>query len=149
MSKKSELEAALKEAMLAKDTISRSTLRLVLSAIKEAEVLKKDELEDTEIIGILQKQVKSRQETLDEAEKAGRNDLVDEAKSEMKVLGIFLPEAMNDEELLAIIEKSISDSGASEMADMGSVMKLLKDEIKGRADGGRVSKMVRERLQGS
>ncbi len=149
MSKKSELEAALKEAMLAKDTVSRSTLRLVLSAIKEAEVFKKADLEDTEIIGILQKQVKSRQETLDEAEKAGRNDLVDEAKSEMKVLEIFLPEAMSDEELFAIIEKSISDSGASEMADMGSVMKLLKAEIKGRADGGRVSKIVRERLQGS
>jgi uncharacterized protein YqeY len=145
---KSELEAALKQAMLTKDIVSKNTLRLVLSAVKEAEVLKKSELEDSEIIGILQKQVKSRQETIDEAEKAERADLADGAKSEIKVLDIFLPEAMSDEELIALVEKSIGDAGASAISDMGAVMKLLKTEIDGRADGGRMSKLVREKLQG-
>jgi hypothetical protein len=149
MNKKGELEAALKQAMRDKDTVSKNTLRLTLAAMKEAEVLKKSDLDDTEIVGILQKQVKSRQETLDEAEKAGRSDLVESAKNEIKVLEIYLPEAMSDEELIAIIEKSIGESGASVPADMGSVMKLLLPEVKGRADGGKISKLVRERLQGS
>ncbi len=142
------LEAALKEAMLAKDTVSKNTLRLVLSAIKEAEVQKKDELEDGEILSILQKQMKSRQESLDEAEQVGRNDLVEEAKSEMLVLEGYLPAAMSDEELAKLVEKHIQATGASAMSDMGKVMKGLLDEVAGRADGGKVSQIVRQKLQG-
>lgn len=148
MSKKTELEAALKEAMLAKDVVSKNTLRLVLSAIKEAEVLKKTELDDAEIIGILQKQQKSRQESLDEAKQAGRSDLVDAAKSELAVLQAFLPAAMSDDELIALVEASIQEVGASSPADMGNVMKVLIPAVKGRADGGKLSQLVRERLQG-
>lgn len=148
MSKKSELEAALKQAMFDKDTVSKNTLRLVLSAVKEAEVLKKDELDDSEVIGILQKQVKSRKETLDEAEKAGRKDLVEGAKKETVVLEIFLPKGISEEELITIVEKSIQESGASTPADMGKVMKVLMPLVKGRADGGKISQLVRDRLQG-
>ena len=148
MSKKTELEAGLTQAMLDKNVVSRNTLRLVLSAVKEAEILKKSELEDAEIIGILQKQQKSRQESLDEAEKVGRNDLADEAKSELTVLENFLPAAMDETELITLIEDAIHESKASSPADMGNVMKILIPLVKGRADGGVISKLVRERLQG-
>ena len=148
MSKKNELEAALKQAMLDKNVVSRNTLRLVLSAVKEAEVLKKSELEDAEIIGILQKQQKSRQESLDEAEQVGRTDLVDEAKAELSILETFLPAAMSDDELIAMIEAAINKTDASSPADMGNVMKVLIPEVKGRADGGKISKLVREKLRG-
>ena len=149
MSKKIELEAALKKAMLEKNVVSRNTLRLVLSAVKEAEILKKSDLEDAEIIGILQKQKKSRQESLDEADQVGRKDLADEAKAELSVLETFLPAAMSDEELIAMIEDAIKTTEASSPADMGNVMKVLLPEIKGRADGGEISKLVRERLHGN
>lgn len=149
MSKKNELEAALKQAMLDKNVVSRNTLRLVLSAIKEAEVLKKSELEDAEIIGILQKQQKIRQESLDEAEEVGRKDLADEAKAELLILKDFLPAAMSDDELIAMIGEAIKKTEASSLADMGQVMKVLIPEVKGRAGGGKISQLVRERLQGN
>jgi hypothetical protein len=149
MSKKKELETALKEAMLAKDQVSRNTLRLVLSAIKEGEIQKKEELEEADILSILQKQVKTRQESLEEAKKVDRNDLVEEAKMELKILEKFMPSAMSDEELTKLVTQHIEAVGASTISDMGKVMQGLLAEVAGRADGGKVSQMVREQLQGS
>ena len=149
MSTKTELEAALKEAMLAKDNTAKNTLRLVLSAVKEAEVQKKDDLDDAEVLGILQKQVKTRQESLDEAQKAGRDDLAAAAETEIAILERFLPAGLSDVELEALVAKAIESVGAASPADMGAVMKALMPEVKGRADGGKVSQMVKARLQGS
>jgi hypothetical protein len=148
MSKKKELETALKEAMLAKDQVSRNTLRLVLSAIKEGEIQKKEELEEADILSILQKQVKTRQESLEEAKKVDRSDLVEEAQLELKVLEKFMPSAMSDEELSKLVIQHIEAVGASAISDMGKVMQGLLAEVAGRADGGKVSQMVREQLQG-
>lgn len=148
MTGKVELEAALKTAMLAKDEVAKNTLRLVLSAVKEAEVQKKSELEGGEILSILQKQVKLRQESLDEAKQVGRDDLAEAAEKELKVLEGFLPAAMSDADLLALVEKHIAAVGASQMSDMGKVMGGLLAEVAGRADGGKVSQLVREKLQG-
>ena len=148
MTAKAELETALKTAMLAKDEVGKNTLRLVLSAIKEAEVQRKGELEESEILSILQKQVKLRQESLDEAKNAGRNDLVEAAEKELTVLEGFMPAAMSDEELAGLVEKHIAAVGASQMSDMGKVMGVLLAEVAGRADGGKVSQLVREKLQG-
>lgn len=149
MSKKSELEAALKEAIRANDTVRKNTLRLVLTAIKEAEVQKQDELDDAAVVGILQKEVKTRQESSDEAKGAGRDDLVQAAAAEIAVLEDFLPEQMGDEELAKLVDEAIAETGASSMADMGNVMKAALAKVQGRADGGKVSQLVRTKLQGA
>jgi len=148
MSKKIELEKALKDAMRAKDVVRRSTLRLVLSALKEAEVSKQAELDDAAIMAIIQKAVKARKEAIDEAERAERDDLIDEARQEIKILEEYLPAAMSDTELNMIIEEAIATSGASSPKEMGDVMKIVLPELKGRADGGKVSQIVRQKLQG-
>jgi uncharacterized protein YqeY len=148
MSIKSELEGALKEALKANDTVRKNTLRLALTAIKEAEVEKQAELDDAALVGILRKQVKSRQETLDEAKGAGRDDLVEAAKAEMAVLEAYLPKQMDDAELEALIDATITEVGASAPSDMGNVMKAVLPKVGGRADGGKVSQIVRQKLQG-
>lgn len=148
MSKKSELETALKEAMRAQDVLRKNTFRLVLSAIKEAEVLKQDELDDAAVLSILQKEVKSRHESIADAERAERADLIAESREEIKILEEYLPEAMSDEELDALISEAIAESGASAPNDMGNVMKLVLPRVQGRADGGKVSQIVRQKLLG-
>ncbi len=148
MSKKTELEAALKDALRANDTLRKNTVRGVLAAIKEAEVLKRGELDDAAILGILQKELKSRQEALAEAEKAGRSDLIENAKTESKIIEAYLPAGLSAAELEAIVTAAIKETGAISPADMGKVMKIVVPQIQGRADGGQVSQLVRTKLQG-
>jgi len=148
MSKKSELEQALKEAMRANDAVRKSVLRVALTAIKEAEVQKQAELDDAAVLGILQKELKSRHEALEEAEKAARKDLVENAKAEIKILEGFLPQALSPQELEAIVQAAITEAGATSPADMGKVMKVVLPQVQGRADGGQVSQLVRTKLQG-
>lgn len=148
MSKKVELENALKEAMKANDTMRKNTLRLALAAVKEAEVQKRAELEDANVISILQKELKSRQEAMAEAEKASRPDLAEAAKSEAKIIEGFLPAGLSPAELEAIVTEAIKEAGASSPADMGKVMKVVLPKLQGRADGGQVSALVKSKLQG-
>jgi uncharacterized protein YqeY len=145
---KSDLEAALKDAMRANDTVRKNTLRVALTAIKEAEVQKIGELDDPAILTILQKEVKSRQEALAEAEKANRSDLVENAKAEMRVLEGYLPQGLSEQELEGIVQTAIAEVGASTPADMGKVMKAVLPKVQGRADGGKVSQLVKSKLQG-
>lgn len=147
MAVKNDLEAALKDAMRASDSVRKSTLRVALTAIKEAEVQKMGELDDPAVLAILQKEVRSRQEALTEAEKANRPDLVENAKAEMKVLEGFLPKGLSEHELEAIVQAAIAELGASTPADMGKVMKAVLPKVQGRADGGQVSQLVRSKLQ--
>lgn len=147
MSKKSELETALKEAMKAGDTMRKDTLRMALAAIKEAEVLKRAELEEAAVVGILQKELKSRNEALAEAEKAGRSDLAENAKAEAKIIEGFLPAGLTPAELEAIVTAAIAETGATSAADMGKVMKVVVSNVQGRADGSQVSALVRSKLQ--
>lgn len=148
MSKKAELEAALKEAMKANDTVRRSTLRMALAAVKEAEVQKRAELEDAAVIAILQKELKSRQEAIAEGEKAGRPDLSEAAKVEAKIIEGYLPAGLSPAELESIVTAAITEVGASSAADMGKVMKLVLPKVQGRADGGQISALVKSKLQG-
>ena len=148
MSKKKELEDALKASLKANDTVRKNTLRLVLTSIKEAEVREQTELDDAAIVSILQKEVKSRQETQDEAKGAGRDDLAEAAQAEIEVLESYLPQQMDDAELEGIIDAAIAETGASAVSDMGNVMKAVLPKVGGRADGGRVSQIVRQKLQG-
>ncbi|MBX3045531.1 MAG: GatB/YqeY domain-containing protein [Anaerolineales bacterium] len=148
MSKKAELEAALKEAMKANDTVRKNTVRGALAAVKEAEVAKRGELDDAAVISILQKELKSRQEAMAEGEKASRPDLVEAAKHEAGLLEAFLPAGLSAAEIEAIVTAAIAESGASAPSDMGKVMKLVLPQVQGRADGGQVSALVKAKLQG-
>lgn len=148
MSLKADLEQALKDAMRASDAVRRGTLRMALAAIKEAEVLKRGELDDAAVIALLQKEVRSRNEALAEAEKANRADLIDNAKAEIKVLEGYLPQGLSEQELEQIVQAAIAEVGASTPADMGKVMKAVLPKVQGRADGGQVSQLVRNKLQG-
>lgn len=138
----------MKEALRSGDSERKNTLRLVLAAIKEAEVREQEELDEGEVLAILQKEVKSRQESIADAEKAGRADLVESAKSEIAILEDYLPQQMSEEELSALVEEAIKETGASSPGDMGKVMGVLMPKVQGRADGSKVSQLVRAKLQG-
>ena len=149
MSLKSELEDALKDAMRAKDKPRKSTLRMALSAVKLAEVERRDELEDEAVLRILQKEVKSRRELIEDAEKADRPDMVREAEAEIKILEGYLPQALSSDELQTLVVEAIAEVGASAPGDMGNVMKVIIPKVAGRADGGQISQIVRDTLQNS
>ena len=146
MNLKMKLEDELKQAMRSGDDLTKRTLRLCLSAIKLAEVEKRGELDDGVILGILQKEVKSRRETMEEARDAGRDDLVQGAKAEIEILQAYLPEPLTPEQLLELVQAAIQEAGATSSQDMGNVMKLLMPLIQGRADGKAASAAVREQL---
>ena len=147
MSLKSELEDALKDAMRAKDKPRKSTLRMALSAVKLAEVERRDELEDEAVLRILQKEVKSRRELIEDAEKADRPDMIKEAEAEIKILEGYLPQALSSDELQTLVVEAIAEVGASAPGDMGNVMKVIIPKVAGRADGGQISQIVRDTLQ--
>mgnify|MGYP001190426556 CR=1 FL=1 len=148
MSVKSEIQTALTEAMKARDEVTKVPLRLVMTSIKEAEIEKQEDLSDPEVLRILQKEAKARLDTISDAEKAGRPDLIEQAEAELAVLKRFLPEELSDEDLEQIVKETITEAGASSMADMGGVMKAIMPKIQGRADGSKVSQLVRKHLQG-
>jgi len=148
MALKADLEQALRDAMRSGDTVRKNTMRMTLSAVKEAEVQKKAELDDSAILALLQKEIKARQEALAEAEKAKRADLAENAKAEIKVLEGYLPQALSAQELEEIVHAAITEVGATTPADMGKVMKAVLPKVQGRADGGQVSQLVRAKLQG-
>jgi uncharacterized protein YqeY len=152
MNIKSELENALKDAMRSKDEIALRTIRMALSAIKLAEVEKATVekgavLEEPELIVILQKEIKSRREAIQEAEKAARPDLLDAAKADIAILEKYLPKAMDPAELEIMIREVIAEVGATGMTDMGKVMKILLPKLQGRAASDQVSQLVRQLLQ--
>lgn len=125
----------------------KRTVRMVLAAVKQVEVDKRVELDDVAVINLVQKEVKNRRESLEEAKKANRADLVEANEAEIKVLEVFLPKAMPAEELGAIVQAAIAETGASSPADMGKVMKIVMAKVAGRAPNDMVSATVRELLQ--
>ncbi len=147
MDTKTQINNAIKDAMRAKDEVAKRTLRMVRAAIQQAEVDRRTTLDESAVLAILQKEVKSRRETIAEAEKAGREDMVADALAEIAVLDAFLPEAMSADELRALAGTVIAEVGATSPADMGKVMKALIPRVAGRAPGGEISKVVRELLQ--
>jgi uncharacterized protein YqeY len=146
MNLKTKLEDDLKQAMRDGDDLTKRTLRLCLSAIKLAEVEERDTLEEGTILSILQKQVKSRQETIDEAQGVGRDDLVQGAQAEIAIIKAYLPQPLTHEELMDLVKEAIAEVNASKPQDMGRVMKELMPRIQGRADGKAASAAVREQL---
>lgn len=147
MSIKIQLNDSMKEAMKSGDEVGKRTVRMVLAAIKQAEVDKRVELDDTAVMNILQKEVKNRRESLEEAKKANRTDLVEANEAEINILQAFLPKAMPAEELRALVQAAIAETGASSPSDMGKVMKTVMPKVAGRAPNDMVSATVRELLQ--
>jgi len=133
--------------MRAGDDLKKRTLRMVLSAIKLAEVDKGSSLDESVIISILQKEVKSRHETIDEAKRANRPELANAANDEISVLEAYLPQQLSDEDLEELVRQVIQETGVTTPAGMGNVMKSVMPRVQGRADGARVSQIVRLLLQ--
>ena len=136
----------MKDALRSGDVMSKNTVRMVLAAIKQAEVDKQITLEDMAVIALLQKEIKNRKEAIDEAKTASRDDLVDENEAEIVVLEVFLPEALSANELREIVTVAISEVSATSVTDMGAVMKVAQAKVAGRAPGGDVSALVKELL---
>jgi hypothetical protein len=147
MDTKAKLENDLKDAMRSGDDTRKRTIRMVLAAIKQSEIDKQVTLDEAGVIGILQKEVKTRRESLEEAQKAGRADLAASSEAEIQVLNGYLPKAMDSAELTALAESVIAEIGATTPADMGKVMKALLPRVAGRAANDQVSQVVRGLLQ--
>lgn len=146
MSIKDTLNENLKEAMKAHDEDGKRVYRMVLSALKFAEKTSGKELEESEAVAILQKELKIRKESLDEAVKAGREEAAEEARKDIAAIEPLLPKQLSVEELRQIISEAIAEVGASAPSDMGKVMKAVMPKVKGLADNGLVSKTVKELL---
>jgi len=147
MTLKIQLNDSMKEAMKSGDEIRKRTIRMALAAVKQAEVDKRIELDDAAVMALLQKEIKNRRESLEEAKKANRADLIKANEAEIKVIEAFLPKAMPAEELRALVQTAITESGAASPADMGKVMKLVMPRVAGRAPNDMVSTTVKELLQ--
>ncbi len=148
MNTKEKLTADLKDAMRARDTLRKRVLRLALASIKNAEIEKQAELSEAEVVKVLQKEVKERRDTIEGAQKAGRDDLVAEAEAEIAVLETYLPQQLSEAELEALVRGTIAEVGAASMREMGKVMSAIMPKVQGRADGKAVSQMVRKLLTG-
>ena len=136
-----------KQAMKDRDAAKVSTLSFLRSQIKYALIEKKTEkLGDTDVIAVIKKQVKQRQDSISQFEQGGRADLAEKEKKEMAILKSYLPEEMSAEELKALIKEAVKESQASGMKDMGKVMKVLLSKVAGRADSKLVSDLVKESL---
>jgi uncharacterized protein YqeY len=147
MTIKTQLTDSMKDAMKSGDKIRKSTVSMVLAAIKQTEVDKRIELDDTAVLNVIQKEVKNRRESLEEAKKANRPDLIEANEAEIKVLEAFLPKAMPADELRTLVQAAITETGAASPADMGKVMKVVMAKVAGRAPNDMVSATVRELLQ--
>ena len=146
MTIKTQLNDSMKEAMKSGDEVRKRTIRMALAAVKQAEVDKRIELDDAAIMALLQKEIKNRRESLEEAKKANRPDLIEANEAEIKVLEVFLPKAMPAEELRALVQSAIAETGAVAPSDMGKVMKVVMPKVAGRAPNDMISATVKELL---
>jgi hypothetical protein len=148
MSLKDRITADMKTAMKAGDKDRLGVIRMALAAIKQREVDERRELTDADVLAAIEKMVKQRRESVAQYESGGRADLAEKEKSEIGVLSEYLPEPLSDDELAALIDAAIAETGAGSLRDMGKVMAKIRDEAQGRADMGAVSARVKARLAG-
>jgi uncharacterized protein len=146
MSTKTQLENALKDAMRAGDDLSKRTIRMALSAIKLAEIEKGAPLEESAVLAVLQKEIKSLREAIADAERAGRPELATEATAEISLLETYLPKPLTPKEIEDLARAAIAEVGATSAREMGQVMKVLMPRLQGHAEGAQVSQIVRQLL---
>ena len=143
---KASLQDAMKAAMRAKDKERLGTIRLVLAACKQVEVDERITLDDGRILQILNKMLKQRKDAIEQFRQAERHELADKEEAEIAIIQSFMPEAMSEHEIVALIEQVISELGAQSIKEMGQVMNLMRQKAEGRADMSRVSELVKKRL---
>ena len=141
-----QLNEDIKSAMKAREQEKLGTLRLMLSAVKQREVDERITLDDAGVIGVVEKMIKQRRESIAQFEKAARTDLVDKEKAEVAVLEGYLPKQLSQAEIEVVVAEAIASSGAKSAADMGKVMGIVKPRLAGKADMGRVSALVKAKL---
>jgi len=143
---KQQLESDMKSTMKSGDKSRLAVIRLILSAIKQIEVDERIELDDARVTVVLDKMAKQRRESITQFEKGNRQDLIDIELAELDIIQDYLPEALSDDEINQLISDAIAKTGASEMRQMGQVMGILKPQLQGRADMGKVSQLIKSKL---
>ena len=143
---KPELTSDMKSSMKSGDKQRLGVVRLMLSAIKQIEVDERIELDDTRILAVLDKMSKQRRESISHYSGAGRDDLVAVEQAEIDLIQEYLPEALSESEINDLVEQSIATTGAASIKDMGKLMGVLKPQLQGRADMGKVSQLIKSRL---
>ena len=146
MTRKAQISEDMKSALKAGDKDRLKVLRLMLAAIQQIEIDKRIELDDSGVLGVLDKMVKQRRDSISQFKNGGREDLADIELAEITVLKTYLPEQLGEAEVDKIIDQAIKDSGAESIRDMGKVMGQVKAKAAGRADMGAISAKVKERL---
>jgi len=146
MSLNAQIKSDIKDAMRAKETVKRDTLRNIQASVKQIEVDERRDVTDTDIEAILVKYLKQREDAKTQFGDAGRQDLVDKENAEIAIVKVYLPEPMDDNELETVLKEVIASIGAESMKDMGKVMGGAKEAIGSRADGGRINQMVKKLL---
>ncbi len=146
MGLKEQLENDLKQAIRSKDELRKTTLRLLLAAIKNAEIAKLRELDEKELTAVVSQQVKQRRESIAQFAKGGRGDLVTQEEGELKILLGYLPPQLSEEEIRARAREAVEQVEATGLSQMGQVMSVLMPQLKGKADGQVVSRIVKEIL---
>lgn len=146
MSLKDRITEDMKAAMRAKDAPRLSAIRLLQAAIKQKEVDERVIADDAAVLGIIEKLIKQRKDSIEQFGKAGRTDLVERETAELDLLVGYLPQQMSDEELATAVDAAIAESGAAGPQGMGKAMAVLKPRIAGRADMGKASALVKQRL---
>lgn len=146
---KQQLQEALKQSMLSRDELKTSVLRMLLSAINYYEIQKGGagyEASEEDILVVIGNQAKQRKDSIEQFKAAGRNELVDKEQKELDMLSVYLPKQMSEEEVAKLVKEAISQTQASSMQDIGKVMGALMPKVKGKADGGLVSNLVKQAL---
>jgi len=143
---KDQIQDAMITAMKGGNKERLAVIRLMMSALKQIEVDERIELDDTRVLGVLDKMIKQRRESISQFQSGGRDDLVAKEQAEIEVISDFLPQALSEEEIETIINNAISKTGAASMKDMGKVMGIVKPQITGRADIGAVSGKIKSLL---
>jgi len=148
MSLKNRVVEDMKDAMRARETARLGAIRLLLAAIKQREVDERIELDDAAVIAVIDKMLKQRKDSIEQYQKAARQDLVDVEQFEVTVLTAYMPQALSAAEIEAVVDAAVAESGAKTMQEMSKVMAIAKPKLAGRADMGLVSKLVKARLVG-
>jgi len=136
----------LVESLKQKEEVKTSTLRLVISEVNNAKIKKGKDLEDEEILEVIKKEAKKRQESIAAFKQGERADLAEKEEKELAFLKTYLPETISDEELLKIVDSQIAEVGARDMKDLGKVMSAVLSKVKGRAEGSAVASIVKSKL---
>jgi len=143
---KNQIIADMKSAMKAKDSATLKAVRMIVEAIKQKEVDTREDLDDQGILAVIQKMVKQRKDSIDQFTQAGRGDLVAVEEAELKVINLYMPKQLSENEIECVVDQVISQTGASGMQDMGKLMGVLKAELSGKADMGTVSNIIKSKL---